>query len=406
MSWLDRVETDFTITTGDGKLYTLYWVNATKLVEYNIAEFDFPKLGGTLVSRGTPRGARYNLELFFNGEDHIDRANDFEKSAEDQRAWTIAHPLYDSIIVQPLSLIRDNTQMNVTKLMIPVVQTIVQENPITNIDPLENLGVIKDACDETFANSLTKTPNAKDITTTTGNINKNYEAAKGKVVVPSQAEGYCNAYKKANAAILKVSSDPIQGMRTMQAYINYPFLFTTSVTNRINTFTDQFNNIRLSLATLLNPASKQLYQIQGGGLISGQCMAAATPLIGDYTNRQSVLSVISVLIANYNQYLNDLDTLQSDNGGSVNSFIPDAGSQIALNQLVNTAISSLFTIALSSRQERTLFLSEDTNLVELTHRLYSLDPDDNNMNELMINNNWSINQLLGIKKGTKVTYYI
>jgi hypothetical protein len=57
-------------------------------------------------------------------------------------------------------------------------------------------------------------------------------------------------------------------------------------------------------------------------------------------------------------------------------------------------------------KERFLFLEEDTNLILLTQRLYSLDDADNNMVELMENNNLGPNDILQLKKGRKIVYYI
>lgn len=406
MSWLDQIQTDFTITTGDNKTYSLLWINATKLVEYNIAEFDFPQLGGTLISRGTPRGARYNVELFFQGEDHLDKAKAFEASAANPKAWIIAHPLYGRIICQPLSLLRDNIAMNVTKILCPIVETITQENPITTIDAKENLPIQKEVLDDNLANSLNKPLSSGDIATATNGINANYSAIKGLSIISEESEAYYNLFKKANSDMLNVTSAPLQAMRSVQSFINYPSLFTASVQSRVGLLTEQFATLRLSLPKITKVASKQQYQIFAGSTISAQAIAAATPLPGNYTNRTSVFFIINILISNYNQYLIDLDGMQSANGGNTTSFIPDATSQIALNDLINLTISNLFDIALNSKQERTLLLSKDTNIVELTHRLYSLDPNDDNINELMTNNNWSVDQLLQIKKGTKVTYYI
>ena len=101
-----------------------------------------------------------------------------------------------------------------------------------------------------------------------------------------------------------------------------------------------------------------------------------------------------------------MDSIQSANGGSPDSFIPYADTFIALSQLANNVISNLFQIALLGKRERSILLDKDTNLIVLTHKLYGLDEFDNNMDQLMVNNNWGFNQLIQIKKNTIVKYYI
>ena len=97
MSWLEKVENKLTITCGDGKEYTPNYLAAQKAVEYNIAEFDFPNIEGTYISRKAPRGRKFPLELYFQGEDHLDVADAFELSARDPRPWKLSHPYYDEL---------------------------------------------------------------------------------------------------------------------------------------------------------------------------------------------------------------------------------------------------------------------------------------------------------------------
>lgn len=130
MSWLDRIQNNFTITTGDGKVYTPNWISATKDLEWNVSEFDFPSIDGTLVSKKKKRGNRYNTELYFQGETHLDTATAFEQSATiSNKSWTISHPLYGQISIQMPSIRMDNTQMNVTKISGVMIETILEDFP-------------------------------------------------------------------------------------------------------------------------------------------------------------------------------------------------------------------------------------------------------------------------------------
>ena len=44
----------------------------SKTKDYNVAEFEFPEVSGTLVSRKKPKGSRYDLEIIFQGENNLD----------------------------------------------------------------------------------------------------------------------------------------------------------------------------------------------------------------------------------------------------------------------------------------------------------------------------------------------
>jgi hypothetical protein len=153
-------------------------------------------------------------------------------------------------------------------------------------------------------------------------------------------------------------------------------------------------------------ASKQLYQNMAGSIISSIAIAAVSPFTGDYKNNREVYNIIDDLVNTFNNYLEDLDLLQTDNGGMVTSFVPDPASLVNLSQVMSLTIGSLFSIAFNARKEKTLLCEKDTNIILLTHRFYGLDADDNNMLEFVNNNNFSLNELLIIRKGRKIVYYV
>ncbi len=109
MSWIEKIKNGIIITCGDGVSYQPNWLNATKLLEWNVAMYEFPELDGTLVKKSKKLGTKYNLELFFQGENHLDDSSAFEKSANDPKPWKIIHPFYGTLNVQAPSFTVDNT---------------------------------------------------------------------------------------------------------------------------------------------------------------------------------------------------------------------------------------------------------------------------------------------------------
>jgi hypothetical protein len=102
----------------------------------------------------------------------------------------------------------------------------------------------------------------------------------------------------------------------------------------------------------------------------------------------------------------DLDTLQTDTGGDLESFVADAKSIHRLSGLVNYAVTALFEVALSGRQERSLFIEEDSTAILLAQRFYGLEADDSTINEFMDTNDLTEDEYVIINKGRKVIYYI
>lgn len=404
MSWIDKIQNDLLIVCGDGKPYAPSWLNASKQVEYNVAEFEFPNLAGTLVKRGTPLGRKYELQLFFQGDDHLDISAAFEKSAADPRAWTLTHPFYGTLIVQPISLLFNNEDYNVSEIKGLVIETIVEGNPITTIAPEDDIAIKKKNLDNTFS-AVPLKPKTSDIKRLYEINKKNFNIGIPVIKLPEEFEIYNQAFNIANAAVNNLTATPLLAMQYTIAFITKPALFTALVVTRLKLLIQQFQNLRLAIDTIGSVSGKTIYQNTAGGVISSMCYSTVVNPDKN-TTALSTINNIDAITKNYNQYISDLDAMQSPNGGNPANFVPDANSLIQLNDLVNITISNLFTIALNSKKERTLIMENDTNLILLTHRVYGLDPLDTNIDELIMENNIGLNQLFQIKKGTKIVYYV
>jgi hypothetical protein len=406
MSWIEKIKYSLIITTPDGKTYKPNWMAATKQTEWNVAEFDFIGKEGTLVKKSKKRGRRFTLELYFQGLDHLDIAQNFENSCNDERPITLQHPLYGTLIVQIPSILQDNTTYNVSRLQCTIIETIAESNPIVTQNAADQIPKLKEIADENLELTITQKPSATDTNRLKQSTKDIYAKGVPVISLPEEFEEYNNAFNTASTYVNTAAATPLLAIRSTISLINKPALFKTSVDSRVNLLIDQFNVLRNTVVNITSIAGKQLYQAQSNALISSMCIAAINPLQGNYTNNISVFKIIEKLTTNYGYFLEDLDFLQGLNGGNPANFIPDANSIIDLDNLFNMTISNLEQIALSARKERFIILEEDTNLILLTQRLYSLDPSDNNMNELMVNNNMGLNDILYLKKGTKIVYYI
>lgn len=407
MSWLSRVNNEMVITTGDGKQYTPNWMNASLSTEYNVARFEFPEVRGTLVQRGKPRGASYRMELIFQGDDHLDVAEAFRVSAEDNRPWAISHPLYGDVIVQPLGLDFDNTRFNITEIKGIVVETITKDEPKITVDPSDKIIDDKANTDEAFAQAfVVDVPNVNTEVATdlTNQVSTIYGRASGNILNTVDAESYFNLFNEANTAILNVTSNPLAAIRAIQAFVSYPSQFQDIVKNRMDLLVSQFQSLVDSVDVLTSPAEKKTYETNAGATVSAMVLASITN--AEYDSGTDVLAILDALLAAYDQYILDLDGMQTDNGGEPDSYMPNPTSLDALNALVSFGMSNLFNIALDSKQERSILVEEDTTVILLAHRLYGLLEDDSTIDKLISTNRLSLTDLLIVRKGTRIRYYV
>lgn len=406
MSWIDKIQNALVITTGEGSKYSPSWLNAVFVQEYNVSDFEFANVEGTLVKRKLPLGRKYNLELYFQGEDHLDISEQFRLSANDSRPWVMEHPLYGRINVQPISLSFDNSGLNVTKITGSVMETILEDNPKVTVRPVDAIAIQTELVQQLFSDALTAPCDVTDQETMLEVNTFNFNLALPTLKLPKQIKAFMDAFHKANAAINNLTHAASKAMATVMSVINAPAMFANSVKGRLNLLKGQFNTLRATVNNLTHPGSKQIYQNMGGGILSTMCLASSLPLPGDYNNTTKCLEAINDLQTVHDSYMADIDLLQSVNGGNPNSFIPNPDAQIALSQLMGITISNLFTIAFNNKSERILIVESDTNWIVLTHRVYGLDPSDANIQELMDENKAGLNDVLQVRKGTRVRYYV
>lgn len=411
MSWQERIQDNIIIVTGDGKRYNFrLWLGGYRTIEYNIAQFNFPNLKGTKVDRGKPMGQKIELELYLQGENHLDECEAFRISSEDERDWQLTHPYYGLLNVQPTGLAIDNTNGNVSLLRLTVIETITQDAPRTTVDPKDKISADKDTSDAVLANAFSynvPSPGISEINQMGQNNASVYKEGSKKVRTTIDAQSYFNSFNEANSAILSATIDPIQAIRTLQAVISAPAYFAQGVEERVDLLIDQFALLQTMVAGSVTYAYKKIFESNAGALISSLAYAASTPLTeDDYGTRNDVIRVIEKILNAHAQYIFSLDSLQSQNGGSKDSFIPDFESLSSINSVVDYTVSNLFNIALNSKQERTIILEDDSNAILLTHRFYGLDEADDNLNKFIRTNNIGLTKLLEIKKGSPIIYYV
>jgi hypothetical protein len=415
MSWLEKTKTKMIIQTGDGVQFTPNWMNAKVSIEYNISEFNFPNVKGTLVDRREMKGSKFDLELYFQGEDHLDVMKDFVRSAEDRRPWIISHPFYDLLYVQPQNLNIDNTKYNVSKITTTVIQTLLPYYPVGIVIPEdkieEEVEHINEATSEIYANEIT--PGSEDKNAMLASVVEIESIVSPKIEIDEEGQEFFNDVNDSKSKIANATDEPGLTIDAIQKVISAPALLTQDLTSRLGMLTGSItavtNNLLNTYTTLVNfPNSiKKLFETMIGSILNAMALAMSKPVNDDdYANRVQVTNAIEILLNSYNQFISDLDSMQTGTGGNPQDYIPNSDTITDLNNLVNFTMSNLFEIGFEAKQERTVILEDDSDFVTLAHRFYGLIADDVTIDELIRNNDLGLNGILNIKKGTPITYYI
>lgn len=409
MSWIERIQNDIVITTGDGKEYVPLYVKPTYSQEYNISEFNFSNVKGTYVKKGEPIGTKYGLDLYFHGENHIEQARSFKISCEDRRPCSVTHPLYDQILCHVASISGDDSKQNRTKLTVVFLETIENPGPESDIDLIESIESKKVEVD----NQAIVDYEEQVLTITTADASiiedslTDIETESSKIVIGDIFFDIKNAVITAkNGVNLAVSTTESYFLK-VQTAINFPFQIASSVKSRVDLFVSVFDRLARTVDTLSGNNDKKYLETSGATGISGTCVSSVNQIDDyPYSSRAEVLLVTEKIIGVYDTYVAKIDELQSESATSADPYIPNYQTLLLLQEIVFLTVSKLQEVALGSRQEREYVLEYDSDAINLAHRFYGMKEQDQELELFIETNQLTFDEHFIIKKGRVVKYYI
>ena len=408
MSWLDDIRVKLSIITGDGKRYEPHWKKASVVVPYNVSEFNFPGIKGTYVDRREQLGSKFNLEIIFQGDDHLEEMKAFVKSAEDRRPWLIIHPFYDILNVQPSALNIDNSDYNTTKIQITATQTIEKKYPVTVVIPVDKIDEDIQFINDVVVSQLTD-PNQDLIQKQVNDFTTKTEP---KIVESYDSQEFSNQTNETNEKVANISEDREAAIISFQELLALPSDFNQSVASRLLMISTNFDSLVNQILGTIDDVKnlpndlKNTFEAFGVSLLNSLCRLVSKPTEDDYGTRNDVNTTIEAILTMNNTFIEVLDQLEVGTGGNPQDYQPNHESLTKLNDLVNYTVSNLFVIAKNAKQERSEIMTEDSDFITLAHRFYGLRINDVTIDELIAENNLGLNGILCIKKGTKVKYYI
>jgi hypothetical protein len=409
MSWIDRIEnTVFSIMTGDSQLWFPDFPQGSEsTTDFNTSVFDFINVAGSLVDRKKPKGDKYPLLFLFQGDDNIEKSNAFLASAKDSRPWIIQHPYYGIINGQPLSISRDSSNFNITKISVDFMETIANDFSKSYISIPD---LIATRTEEFILTSGIDYGIKTKLTSASVNTVKDSANAITSIINKALKFSYYNKYQKiknkAFASITNLILYPVEGINALQAVVLEPASFDISLEYRVDLITAVYKSILNTVTLKPLRDNKYYFEAAAGAAIAALASAFMAPLDGDLDTRVLVDKYKTVLKDIYSQYLYTLDILYAKDVEPGKTYSASPVAQEKLSKIVTAALSGLTDIAFSAKQERIVFTEKDEHLIVLVHRYIGLDQEDKNIDTFRKINNLRNKFLFLIPEGTQIRYYI
>ncbi len=389
MSWKDNIENiELTIITGDNEIFKPLYTTSSQDIEFNVSEFNFIELEGTLVTRKKVKSQKIPLNIIFQGDDHIDIAEKFLQSSKDPRYWTITHPVIGEIYGHPASINKINDDLNTVVFNIDFWETILPGAiKSAKIYPLE---LIESKNFELIEfGSLNLIPDQKpELKSLVTKIKSRYDV----LIDKTNIDKYKGLIADAMSGIDKLLSEPQKAIRNISNLIQFPAYIEGSIKIRVNIVKAILDDILEIL-----PKNKIVYSIFGGAVIAAIAQIILKPGENDFITRSQVREQFNILSQTYDLFLNEVDD---------GNFQQDFQEAITLNEIVINTLYYLYDVSFDAKQERFDIVESDTNLILLTHKYMGLDFEDKNLNTFRELNGIKNKNLFIVKKGRKITYLV
>ena len=404
MAWKERLENiKFTIKTGDGSVYYPLWRDSVKSTKLNFAKYDFINVRGSFIDRKESESGSFPLNFYFTGEDNLDQAKAFENSAKDKRLWNVTHPFYGTLSGHPTNIERNDNSFGNTEINVLFWESIADDYP-------EDSDSIPDEVEDRVVrlNSLGIQNYVSKAQPQTGDINDLKSSIEISAARFEPDKFSFNDYRalknKALGDLNLLIQETLVAISTAQLVLSEPANFERNIRNKIDSVKSAYDEVK-STINQENRQSKYYFESQAATLIANLAKSSVNPLLDDYILRSDIESVNSELFGLYNDYLATIDANQIPLENINDEYSPDIDLQSALIDLVTYTSQSLFVLSFDARQERSVILEKDSNLIVLTHRFLGLASDEN-LEIFKRINKIGLSEIYRIKKGRLITYYI
>lgn len=408
MSWIEKLEnTPCTITTGDGRQFSPLWREAKRTRAYNYAAYNFSNIKGTLVDRRLAEGNQYDLAIMFTGENHLDTAARFSESADDRRAWTLVHPYWGAVRVQPTSIEEDKSLLNSTLFNIKIWETIPNMYPwpkqLANDKVLASHEAMTELAAKAFASQVEVNAAVRTSLLSTTAIVDN--AVSANLSDSSLFAKFKTEVANAKRVINNAIQTPVDVMRSILTLVNYPIQTIQSVEDRLQVLKEVYD--KMGDVFLKNPDrdSLSIYESTGTTIIGAMASTIMSPSENDFQTRGEIINAVDLVKSTYADLLENIDTYAADRSDSSGAYTPDDETLRQLSTTTLAAVANAYDYALGAKQERRIYLEEDSNVIVQAHRFYGLDKEDVNLSFFIKTNDLGMDELIGLKKGRKLLYY-
>ncbi len=411
MSWNDRLR-ESAYTSPSGVRITFDYEDVKKTVEKKTTGFEFPDADGTYVQDLGHSGRRYPLKIIFWGNDYDLQADNFESILLEKGVGKLEHPIYGVVDVVPFGTItrRDDLKTAANQAIIQVTfwETIGLVYPIGQDDPssaiLTSIDKYNTAAAESFNESV-DLKSAISLATLKNNYNSLLDNVKNGLQQVADAQQdvqqqFNDIYDSIDQGLNVIVSDPLTLAFQTTLLIQSPARALTNIQSRLSAYGDLANSIisgdGANVQSEVDTNEFQLKDLYASTYVTGTVLSVVN---NQFNTKSEAIEAADLILELFDQV-----TTWRDDNYQLLTGIDTGEAYQKLQETVAIASGYLVEISFSLKQEKRIILNRDRTILDLVAELYgSLDEQ---LDFFISSNNLSGSEILELKKGREIVYYI
>lgn len=445
MAWQNEIQ-DAVYTSPSGREFTFHYGSLKSDTDLKTSTFTFPETDGALVVSLGVGGRRFPLSCTFYGEDCLTKASAFEEGLKERGYGELQHPVYGIHKVVPTGTISrsDNLTdgLNVSTVDVTFSETIIDETfPESKIVTED---VINNALDNAFDNIAAEA--AKDFVF--DNVNDKINAQiETRSVFNKVADYMSNIAKQSSEAYTQFQTEMASAEKAVNNFVQDTSSAVSGIMNlmripsklciRSITKVEAYSNLigdlistykkdPIGLNTVRNQAVLAIAAMEGAitACSSGVCLSMngsgvvnsatssskktsgatfcnnqqETSNDASFKSREDAIDTAEQLATLYDNIIDFIDAKTSED-----LFVHTGEGMDAMHDIIIKGLQFIVYRSFDMDMRKEITLVRDRQIMELLAELYG---DFDRIDEFIVDNNLTVDEIALIPMGRKVAYYV
>jgi hypothetical protein len=429
-TWQDRVASSIKLTSPQsGTVFTPYWRGDDISIAKRVGQFKFPLIDGTVTQDLGLDGFGIPLTLYFAGENNDLDAWAFAQCWTERGPWTVIHPVYGTLSLQPLSGTLKVQPVESGNITVVESQWIRPVQPGTlasggkvsgsgSAGTLSSVGEIAGAINaqiDTVNASAAAAFAACPQSTIDNLFSAETQITPGITIVKAALMGI-NAdvnriQSQINAEFLSFPGDLATIAGLAQSLIQTPALMAGSLAAQISRYASMLAGILGTLpSSLAIPNTNTYNAVAATELLASAALSASAlaVILTTPATRPDAVATLNQILAMWNSMTASFDGFQTAFAGNslVGQYFTAAQSYTDLSRLIALAVQYLLSVIFDLKSEIRFTLKAERAPFEIAVSYYGQNGwDDTYFDAFIASNNLTGDRILILPAGYEVVVY-